>query len=365
MRSPKAEVKEMAMSNETMNLTERDKSNFFLRFVKYFIPWKGDGRSEVIRKCVFMFSIVLFCLSLNQLKEFLGADEQERSYMQNVVVKYEPDFDDADYGKHSGYDTDIGSPEDANKNRELQEWAKKLLKRNSDVVGWIKIPGFKNSEGDEYINFPVLQGPNNEYYLYKNLDKEYYESGSIYADAWATINKEGQSDNITIFGHHMRYVGTSFTHLAEYKKGVDFLKKYPVIEFNTIYESGCKYAIVSCFVANTLESQDDGNLFVYNGYRYFDDNEYNFDDWYKEITKRSWYSSGIKCTKDDKYITLSTCSNETSDLRWVIVAKKMTVDDNLDLIIDSYKDKANKDVYFPKCWRNLYGNTKKDFGWAY
>lgn len=47
------------------------------------------------------------------------------------------------------------------------------------------------------------------------------------------------------------------------------------------------------------------------------------------------------------------------------MAKKMTADDNLDLIIDSYKDKANKDIYFPKCWRNVYGNNKKYFGWDY
>ncbi|MBR1739309.1 MAG: class B sortase [Ruminococcus sp.] len=357
----------MAMSNETMHLTQRDTSNFFVRFIKYFIPWKGDGAGEVVRKFVFMFSIVMFCMSLGQLKDFLMADEQEKTYMQEVIIKYEPDFsDEVDYSVNTGGDDiDIASPESSKKKREIQEWAKPLLERNEDVVGWIKIPGFKNSDGDEYINFPVLQGPDNKYYLYKNLDKQYYESGSIYADAWSVIDEDGQSDNITIFGHHMRYVGTSFTHLAEYKKGVDFLKKYPVIEFNTIYESNCKYVIVSCFVANIYEEQDSGNLFVYNGYRYFDDDEYSFEGWYDEITKRSWYSNDIECSADDKYITLSTCSNETKDLRWVIVAKKMTVNDNLDHIVESYEDKANKDVYFPKCWRDLYGNNKKDFGWAY
>ena len=99
--------------------------------------------------------------------------------------------------------------------------------------------------------------------------------------------------------------------------------------------------------------------------RYFDDADYKFDDWISEVRKRSWYSNDIECTADDKYISLSTCTNETSNLRWVIVAKKMTADDNLDLIIDSYKDKANKDIYFPKCWRNVYGNNKKYFGWDY
>ena len=358
----------MAMSNETMNLTERDTSSFFVRFIKYFIPWKGDGISEVIRKLVFVSSIVLFSMSLSRLQDFLGADvEEQKSYMQEVVVKYEPKFDDnITYEVNKGSDdVDAASPEAIDRERTVQEWAKDLIKRNSDAVGWIKIPGFNNSEGKEYINFPVLQGPNNEYYLYKDLDKNYYESGSIYADAWSKIDEEGQSDNITIFGHHMRYVGTSFTHLAEYKKGVEFLKKYPVIEFNSVYENNCKYAIISCFVVNVDESQDDGNLFVYIGYRNFNDSDYTFETWYDEIMKRSWYTSNVKCTEDDHYITLSTCSNETANLRWVIVAKKLTADDNIDLITESYKDKADKDVYFLKCWRDLYGNNKKDFGWAY
>ena len=145
----------------------------------------------------------------------------------------------------------------------------------------------------------------------------------------------------------------------------DPTKKYPVIEFNTIYDSNCKYVIVGAFVTGIRESQDDGKLFKYWTTRYFDDADYKFDDWISEVRKRSWYSNDIECTADDKYISLSTCTNETSNLRWVIVAKKMTADDNLDLIIDSYKDKANKDIYFPKCWRNVYGNNKKYFGWDY
>lgn len=358
----------MAMSNETANLTERDTSNFFVRFVKYFIPWKGDKSSEIMRKAVFMVSIVLFSMSLGQLSDYLGASrEEQKSYIQDVVIQYEPKFDDdVNYDANTGGDDiDISNPEASNRKREIQDWAKKLLKRNEDVVGWIKIPGFTDFSGEEYINFPVVQGEDNDEYLYKNLDGDYYESGSIFADAWSVIDEDGQSDNLTIFGHHMGYVGTSFTHLAEYKKGVDFLKKYPVIEFNSIYESNCKYAIVSCFMVNINAKDDDGNLFEYIGYRDFNDDEYTFEDWYDEISKRSWYTSDIKCTEDDKYISLSTCSKQLDDLRWVIVAKKLTANDNIDLITKSYKDKPDKDVYFPKYWRDRYGNNKVDQGWEY
>ena len=361
----------MSMANEIKNISKNDDTNFFVRFVKYFIPWKGDKSSEIIRKAVFIFSIFLFVFSLNELTDFLKSDQEQINYAQEIV-KYEPNFDDLKLNDASGTAEDGDSnPENTVKERKVQSWAKDLLKRNDEVVGWIKIPGFVNSNGEEYINFPVLQHvtddieEGNNYYLKRNLDKEYYESGSIYADCVVPIDKNGQADNITIYGHHMRKLGTSFTHLAEYKGGVDFLKKYPVIEFNTIFDNNEKYVIIGCFLSAEDDRQDDVPIFDYWRYRNFDDDEYSFESWIDNVRKQSWYSSDVECTEDDDYISLSTCSNEVSKMRWVVVAKKMTADDNLDLIVDSYKEKADKDIYFPKCWRDVWGNNKKYLGWSY
>ena len=102
----------MAMSNETMNLTERDDSNFFIRFVKYFIPWKGDKSSEVVRKIVFMCSIVLFSMSINQLKNYLVPSEEAKSYTKDVVEQYESDVLPACVGIHA----DIVDVQDAVRN---------------------------------------------------------------------------------------------------------------------------------------------------------------------------------------------------------------------------------------------------------
>lgn len=359
----------MSMANEVKNISEKDNTNFFIRFIKYFIPWKGDAWSEIVRKIVFVFSIFLFAFSINELTDFLKSDAAELNYAEEIV-KYEPDFDTINQDKSTDDDSSVAAPE-TTKERKVQDWAKKLLKRNSEVVGWIKIPGFVNSDGEEYINFPVLQhvsedtSEGNSYYLTRNIDQEYYESGSIFADCLVPIDKNGQADNITIYGHHMRRLGTSFTHLAEYKDGVDFLKKYPVIEFNTIYDTNEKYVIIGCFVAAVEDYQDDIKIFDYWRYRNFDNDEHTFESWIDNVNKQSWYSSNVKCTEDDDYISLSTCSNEVSDMRWVIVAKKMTADDNLDLIVKSYKERADKDIYFPKCWRNVWGNNKKYLGWSY
>ena len=369
----------MSMANEVNNLPEQDDTNFFVRFLKYFIPWKGDGASEIIRKIVFAFSIVLFVLSLNELTDFLKTDQAELNYAQNIV-KYEPDWDDelnlddvsADISDSSADVPKGNDSESGSKERKVQAWANELLQRNSDVVGWIKIPGFCNDNGDEFINFPVLQreykgsiDEANNYYLTRNIDGYYYESGSIFADCLIPINEKGQADNIVIYGHHMRRLGTSFTHLAEYKSGVDIVKKYPVIQFNTIYENNQKYVIIGCFVAAADDSQDDIEIFDYWRYRNFDDEKYSFDKWIANVRKQSWYSCDVECTAEDDYITLSTCSNEVAEMRWVIVAKKVTAADNLDLIVKSYKERPDSEIYFPRVWRNVWGNNKKYLGWSY
>ena len=369
----------MSMANEVKNLSAVVNSNFFVRFLKYFIPWKGDGVGEIIRKFIFIGSIVIFALSINELTDFLKTDQAELNYAQGIV-KYEPDWDtDLEL---DGVGTDVDADDnsgsaDAPKStkttkRTVQAWAKELIKRNSDVIGWIKIPGFVNENGDEYINFPVLQrtyqgsiNDANEYYLRHDIDGNYYESGSIFADCLVPVDEKGQPDNIVIYGHHMRRLGTSFTHLAEYKEGVDFLKKHPVIEFNTVYDVNEKYVIIACFVAAAEDNQDDIPIFDYWRYRMFDEEDYSFDKWIDNVNKESWYSCDVKCTEDDDYITLSTCSNEVADMRWVIVAKKMTANDNLDLIVKSYKDRPDSEIYFPRVWRNVWGNNRKYLGWAY
>lgn len=50
-----------------------------------------------------------------------------------------------------------------------------LLNRNKDVIGWLYCP-------DTVINYPVVQGKNNDQYLRKDLDGKYLVSGTLFAD---------------------------------------------------------------------------------------------------------------------------------------------------------------------------------------
>ncbi|MCR5122483.1 MAG: class B sortase [Ruminococcus sp.] len=360
----------MSMINEMAGVNkESDSSNFFVRFFKYFIPWKGDKAQEIVRKVIFIGSIVLFFSSLNELTDLLETNKDTLEYTEQIQ-SFEPTFggsengDSIFSGKKAIVDSNAAAPE--KQQREVQEWAKKLLEKNEETVGWIKIPGFTNSEGKEYINFPVMQTDDNEYYLTHNIDRQPYESGSIYVDHVNKIDENGQPDNIVIYGHHMRKLGTSFTHLAEYKESVEVLKKHPVIEFNTIYDSNnCEYVIIGCFIGTIDETQDNGRIFDYWRYRNFDAGNYKFNTWIRNVEKASWYSCDVQCDPEDSYITLSTCSNEVADTRWVIVAKKLDEDDDKEKIISSYQEKEDKDIYFPEVWRAQWGNAKKYLGWSY
>ena len=362
----------MSMANEINTVHVKEKTNFFVRAAKYFVPWKGDGVSEVFRKLMFIASIAVFAVSLDSLADYLRADKQELSYFEEIR-SLEPDFgdtsnegngDEIDTTDNEGKITKIENPVITIEPRELQEWALPLLERNDDVVGWIKIPGIKDGNGDAVINYPVLQHESsNDYYLHHNIDGAQTESGSIFADCVVPITLEGQADNITLYGHNMM-AGTQFAQLQKFKKGADFIKKNPLIDFNTIYEKNQKYVVLATFIGIDGEDQDGGagKAFDYWNYRNFEaEGHYSFETWKSNVLKYSWIENSIDFNEDDDFLTLSTCTYELGSyrtVRWVVVAKKLTAKDSLDEIVESYKDKADKDIYFFKAWRDNYGNRK-------
>lgn len=361
----------MSMANEVNGIHVKSSENFFLRVIKYFVPWKGDGVSEVFRKLMFVASIAIFAVSLDSLADYLRADKQELSYFEDIQ-SLEPDFGDTgnsgvsgstdtvDTTDKNGKITKIENPVITVEPRELQDWALPLLERNPDVRGWIKIPLITDGNGNAIINYPVLQHEtNNEYYLHHNIDGLVTDSGSIYADSHVPITLDSQADNVIIYGHNMM-AGTQFAGAIRLKRGADYISQNPIIEFNTIYEKNQKYVIVATFVGVGDKSMDDrASVFDFWNYSNFaSDGHYSFETWKTNVEKCSWISSSVNLNEDDDYITLSTCSYEMDNARWVVVAKKLTAKDNFEEIVKSYKDKADKDIYFFKAWRDRYGNNK-------
>lgn len=90
----------------------------------------------------------------------------------------------------------------------------KLKAINPDYKLWINIP---NTD----IDYPVVQGKDNDFYLNKNFNKEKSESETIFIDYRNHINLDTEK-NIVFYGHHMKD-GTMFNQINKYKN-VDNIK---------------------------------------------------------------------------------------------------------------------------------------------
>ena len=85
---------------------------------------------------------------------------------------------------------------------------KKKKKGNSDIIGWLEIEGTN-------VNYPVLQGKDNDYYMTHNYKKEYSKEGSLFLDK--DYDWKIPSTNLLIYGHNNRGTNKMFSALINYK----------------------------------------------------------------------------------------------------------------------------------------------------
>lgn len=184
----------------------------------------------------------------------------------------------------------------------------KLQEINPDIVGWIVIE-------DTVINYPVVQGTDNEYYLHKTFKKKDNMGGTIFLDA---ENQAGfTSDNSILYGHNLK-TGKMFGSLRYYEDK-EYWKDHPYIWILT-KDKSIKYQIFAFSNINTTDS-------IYT-LEFGSRNE--FSEYLKHCIEASYYDTGIEVGPDDYILTLSTCTSDTEDGRRVVQAKKIyeEVNDN-------------------------------------
>lgn len=184
-----------------------------------------------------------------------------------------------------------------------------LQKENSEIIGWLEIEGTN-------INYPVLQGTDNEFYMKNNYKKEKSKNGSIFLDK--SYNWDIPSSNLLVYGHNNKN-GTMFQDLLKYKKE-DFYKEHTKIKFTTNKEDSV-YEIMSVFYSRVYY-KNEKNVFRYY-YFVNAENEQEYNDFVNNAKKASIYDTGITAEYGEQLLTLSTCSYHTEDGRFVVVAKKI------------------------------------------
>lgn len=184
-----------------------------------------------------------------------------------------------------------------------------LKKENNEIIGWIEI---QNTN----INFPVLQGTDNEYYMKHTYKKEYSNDGSIFLDK--DYNWNLPSSNLLLYGHNNKN-GNMFQDLLKYKEE-NYYKEHPNIRFTTL-DDDSEYEIISVFLSHVYYKEEK-NVFRY--YYFINaENEEEYNYYVEESKKASLYETGKTAKYGEQLLTLSTCEYSQEDGRFVIVAKKM------------------------------------------
>lgn len=198
--------------------------------------------------------------------------------------------------------------DDEAEEKEVLDEYKNLLIANRKLIGWVKIEG-------TYIDYPVMQTTDNEYYLDHNLNQEYDKNGTIFMDKDCDVLKP--STNYILYGHHMKN-GRMFGQLDLYQKE-SYYKEHPYISFDTIYEKGT-YQVMYVFRSRVYKESE----IVFKYYQFIDANsEQEFDSYMKEMADMSLYDTGVTAEYGDQLLTLSTCDYRETDGRFVVVAKKI------------------------------------------
>ena len=255
------------------------------------------------KKYIIILSLLIVILAISSffiIKEFAENKKEIDIYddLQEIVIEENTDIDT------TNVDTEIEKSEGESSNKYNLE---NIAKINSDVVGWIKI---ENTN----IDYPVMQ--NEDYYLHRNIYKNYSSHGTPYLAEYCNIQ---YSDNLIIYGHHMND-NSMFAQLDNYKKH-SFYENHKYIKFYSYYNGKTiekTYEVAIAF--KTVVYSDKG--FKYYNYTNFSDVQ-ELNDFIENCRKLEFYNTGIDINYGDKLITLSTCEYSQKNGRIVVVAKQI------------------------------------------
>lgn len=270
------------------------------------------GKEKLIKTALLLiFAVCLFLI----VREYFSSwqhREQQKALQEQIAVQSEPQHEFRETAvsdlvsseSEEMTDTVAGEPDDEEPVI-LDKYAE-LYAQNNDLVGWLSIE-------NTVIDYPVMQGTDDEYYLHHDFYGNESKYGCLYVRGKADLE---DGTNVIIYGHNMKD-GSMFGDLDLYQNA-DFCREHPALSFDTLYEEHT-YEIVAVFRSQVYGA--DENVFKY--YQFYEaQTQEEFDDFYQNINALSLYDTGVTAQFGDTFLTLSTCAYHATDGRFVVVAKQ-------------------------------------------
>ena len=285
---------------------------------------KTKAKRKGIHVIIYLLLSVLIVLSLIYIINFflLKQEAKEQSKLLSAIEIYEKEGtkevvqNTAEDGEENieseseekGETITTEDTKEQNEKIERMLQVKQLQAQNADIVGWLEI---ENTN----INYPVLQGTDNSYYMRHNYKKEKSKNGSIFLNS--DYNWNIPSNNLLIYGHNLGN-GMMFQELLKYEKE-SFYQEHPIIRFTTAKEDA-EYEIISAFKSRVYYKSEK-NVFRYY-YFINSKSEEEYNQFVKNAKNASLYPIDTTANYGDQLITLSTCSYYIEDGRFAVVGRK-------------------------------------------
>lgn len=120
----------------------------------------------------------------------------------------------------------VGKPKE-HQDKPILDIYKELHNQNENFAGWLYVDGTQ-------LEYPIMQGPDNKFYLSHGMDRTYDKYGMLIMDVNCTPDIEG--GHLIIYGHNVND-GKLFGNLLFFKDS-GYIDYHPDISFDTLYEHG-------------------------------------------------------------------------------------------------------------------------------
>ncbi|MDY5986253.1 MAG: class B sortase, partial [Lachnoclostridium sp.] len=232
---------------------------------------------------VLVVAIAVFCVSGFQLYKIMSGYHKGK----------------AEYDKILEIAVEEKEPEEEGQEDSFRVNFDELLAINPDTVGWIRF-----SPEPSQINYPVVQGDDNDLYLHKTFSANDNTVGAIFVNVYN--NPDFNDRNTIIYGHRMND-NSMFHDLAKYEDK-SFWESNPYFYIYTPDGREITYHIYSTGVV-----KDVSDTYLTE---FASDEEYQaFLNMTKEVAA---YDTGVEVGTDDVIVTLSTCTKASNDDRFVV-----------------------------------------------
>lgn len=304
---------------------------------------KNKSGAETVRKLVLTLAIITIVVSLGVLVKSYFVDPYMSSVKDKQASDELIDFEAMPEGTLESEMWDKIKKEypDVTFAPDMKITYANLFAHNQDLAGWISIENFG-------INMPLAQGDDNSYYLKRDIYKKWTEYGVPFIDY--RNNLYFLDRNTVVFGHNMRYSDKIFGMLEDYKT-ISGFKTAPVIHCNTIYDD-YSWKVYAVFISNN--KPEDDNNYVFN-YTFTSLTDAKFEDYIKEIDKRTLYHTGVDINAKDQILTVSTCCYDFTDAKLVIIARLLRPGESED--VDTSLATVNPNPKYPQAWYDANEKT--------